>query len=190
MIGGIIVIGGVFINLTSTLFHLSGRTAFTTRDFYAKGRGLHTLTGGVYDNMRSPEERLPPISIPSETVEGPFLRVFIDYPKLLDAALSKRCITPVLPDSLPKHIRRDRLDSVHIACITDFFRLTVNDSLIVQPGWMFHEHPVVGSPGVVAYLPSTNFKMGKNVLTVLVPSSKNPDSLRVYGQLHFWYAPK
>ncbi|MDZ4679663.1 MAG: hypothetical protein SGI94_04430 [Saprospiraceae bacterium] len=140
--------------------------------------------------MRSPEERLPPISIPSETVEGPFLRLFIDYPKLLDAALSKRCITPVLPDSLPKHIRRDRLDSVHIACITDFFRLTVNDSLIVQPGWMFHEHPVVGSPGVVAYLPSTNFKMGKNVLTVLMPSSKNPDSLRVYGQLHFWYAPK
>lgn len=104
------------------------------------------------------------VSIPSEITEGPFLRVFVDYPKLLDAALLKRCVTPVLPDSLPKHIRRIQLDSVHIACMTDFFRLRVTDSIIVQPGWMFQEHPVVGSPGVVAYLPAANFKMGKNVL--------------------------
>ncbi|MBK6995930.1 MAG: hypothetical protein IPH31_13750 [Lewinellaceae bacterium] len=176
--------------MTSTLLHLSGRTAFTTRDFDAKGRGLHTLTGGVSDHMRSPEERLPPISSPSETVEGPFLRVFVDYPKLLDAALSKRCVTPALPDSLPNHIRRLRQDSVHIACMNDFLRLTVNDSLIAKPDWMFHEHPVVGSPGVVAYLPTTNFNTGKNVLRVEVPSSKNPDSLRVYGEVPFWFMPK
>lgn len=42
LIGSIIVIGGVLLNLSATLLHLSGRTGFTTRDFYAKGRGLHT----------------------------------------------------------------------------------------------------------------------------------------------------
>jgi len=190
VIGTIIVIAGVLLNFTSTLLHLKGLTEFTTRDFFAKDRNRHTFTGGLYDNLRSPEQRLPPISIPSEIVEAPFLRVFVDYPKLLDAALSKRCVTPVLPDSLSKHLRRIQLDSIHIACMTDFFRLTVNDSLITAPGWMFHEHPIVGSLGVVAYLPTANFKMGKNVLTVQVPSSKNPDSLRVYGQVPFWYAPK
>jgi hypothetical protein len=190
VIGSIIVMAGVLLNLTSTLLHLSGRTEFTTRDFFAKDRNRHTFTGGLYDNMRSPEQRLPPVSIPSEIIEAPFLRVFVDYPKLLDAALTQRCITPSLPDSLPKQIRRIQLDSIHIACMTDFFRLSVNDSLIATPGWMFHEHPLVGSLGVVAYLPSTHFKTGKNMLTVQVPSSKNPDSLRVYGQVPFWYAPK
>ncbi|MBC7776092.1 MAG: hypothetical protein H7246_11715 [Phycisphaerae bacterium] len=190
LIGSVIVMGGVLLTLTSTMLHLSGRTAFTTRDFYAKDRGPNMLSSGVYDNMRSPQDRLPPVSIPSEITEGPFLRVFVDYPKMLDAALSQRCAMPPLPDSISKQRRRVQMDSAHIACMTDFFRLSVNDSIIAQPGWMFHEHPVAGSPGVVAYLPSTNFKNGKNVLTVLVPSSKKLDSLRVYGQVPFWYAPK
>ncbi len=188
--GMVIVMSGVLLIFTSTMLHLVGRTDFSTRDFFAKSRGNYLLTGGLYDNIRSPEDRLPPVSIPSETPEGSFLRVFVDYPKLLDAALSKRCVLPVLPDSMPKHLKRSLIDSTQIACMTDFFRLTLNDSLIAQPGWMFHEHPVVGSLGVVAYLPTANFKKGKNVLTVQVPSSKNPDSLRVYGQVPFWFAPR
>ena len=190
IVGMIIVLGGVLINFTSVMFHLSGRSVFTTRDYYSEGRNINMLTGGLYDNMRSPLDRLPPVSIPSEIAEGPFLRVFVDYPKLLDAALLQRCTTPVLPDSMPRAVRRTLTDSSHLACMTDFFRLTINDSLIPQPGWMFHEHPVVGSPGLVAYLPTENLKVGKNVLLVRVPASKNLDSLRVYGQVPFWYAPK
>jgi hypothetical protein len=189
-LGSVIMMGGVLLNFTSVMFHLSGRSAFTTRDFYSEGRNIHLFTGGLYDNMRSPLERLPPVSIPSELVEGPYLRVFVDYPKLLDAALLQRCTTPVLPDSMPRAVRRTIIDSTHLACMTDFFRLRLNDSLIAQPGWMFHEHPVVGSPGLVTYLPTANLKVGKNVLLVQVPASKNIDSLRVYGQVPFWYAPK
>ncbi len=189
-IGMFIVMGGVLLNFISVMFHLSGRSAFTTRDFYSEGRNINLLAGGWYDNMRSPNERLPPLSIPSEVAEGPFLRVFVDYPKLLDAALSQRCTTPALPDSMPKALRRTLIDSTHLACMTDFFRLTINDSLVAHPGWMFQEHPVVGSPGIVAYLRTANLKIGKNMLLVRVPSSKNVDSLRVYGQVPFWYAPK
>jgi len=87
-------------------------------------------------------------------------------------------------------MKRIQMDNALITCMTGFFRLTLNDSIIAQPGWMFHEHPVVGSPGVVAYLPTANFKSGKNVLTVQIPSSVNPDSLRLYGQVPFWFGPK
>ncbi len=188
-LGMVLLMGGVIFNFASTFFHLNGRTLLSTRDFYATSRNGYTLTSGLYDNMRSPEDRLPPVSIPSEVVEGPFLRVFVDYPKMLDAALLQRCDSPVFPDSLPKRLRRTLTDSVHLVCLNNFFQLSLNDSLLAQPGWMFHEHPVVGTPGVVAYLPAGNFKTGKNMLRVEVPSSKKPDSLRVYGELPFWYAP-
>ena len=188
--GMVVVMGGVLLNATSTMRHLAGQTDFNTRDFFAKSRGSNLFTGSFYDNIRSPEDRLPPVSIPTETPEGAFLRVFVDYPKLLDAALINRCALPVLPDSMPKHLKRTIIDSAQMVCMTRFFRLTLNDSLIAQPDWMFHVHPIVGSPGVVAYLPTANFKKGKNVLTVQVPSSQNPDSLRVYGQVPFWFAPR
>lgn len=188
VIGTVFIMGAVILTFTSTMLQLSGRLELSTRDFFASERGAATLTGGVYDNMRAAEDRLPPISLPSEIVEGPFLRVFVDYPKLLDAALSQRCTSPVFADSIPRAVRRAKTDSIHLACMNSFFRLSLNDSLIAQPGWMFHVHPVVGSTGVVAYLPSSNFKPGKNILKLEVPSTKNPDSLRVYGQAPFWFA--
>ena len=190
LFGTVVVVGGVLMTFTSTLLHLTGRTDLNTRDFFANNRNVYSFTGGFYDNIRPPQDRLPPVSIPTETPDGAFLRVFVDYPKLLDAALSKRCVFPVLPDSMPKAQQRIQTDSALMVCMTSFFRLSLNDSLIAQPGWMFHEHPVVGSPGVVAYLPTANFKNGKNVLTVQVPSSANPDSLRIYGQVPFWFAPE
>lgn len=180
----------VVFTFVTTLTQLSGRNIIQNRQFYASQRNEHTLSSGVYDNLRSQSDRLPPVSIPTEVVEGPFLRVFVDYPKLLDAAISQHCQTPHWPDSLSKQQRRFRSDSVHISCLDAFFKLKINDSLMVHPDWMFHEHPVAGSPGLVAYLPSKTFKPGKNKLLVEVPSSSKPDSLRVYGELYFWYEPE
>lgn len=190
VIGFTVFLGFVVTNFVATFLHISGRSAFLNRHFYASSRNEYTLTGGVYDNLRDPNDRLPPVSIPSEVVEGPFLRVFVDYPKLLDAALDQHCSALSLPDSLSKNERRLKSDSIHLECLDAFFKLKINDSLMVHPDWMFHEHPVAGSPGLVAYLPSKNFKPGKNKLKVQVPSSSKPDSLRVYGELFFWYAPE
>lgn len=186
----VVFFGFVLFTFATTLMHLSGRNTFINRHFYAQQRSAQTMIAGVYDNLRTPSDRLPPVSIPAEVVEGPFLRVFVDYPKLLDAAISQHCQTPQWPDSLSKQARRFKTDSVHISCLDAFFKLKVNDSLMVHPDWMFHEHPVAGTPGLVAYLPSKNFKAGKNTLKVQVPSSSKPDSLRVYGELYFWYEPE
>jgi hypothetical protein len=189
ILGFTLFMGAVVATFITTMLHLSGRNTFLNRHYFAQGRNEYTLTGGVYDNLRDPSDRLPPVSIPAEIVEGPFLRVFVDYPKLLDAAISQQCQTPQWPDSLSKQTRRFKTDSLHLSCLDAFFKLKINDSLMVHPDWMFHEHPVAGSPGLVAYLPSKTFKPGKNKLLVEVPSSSKPDSLRVYGELFFWYEP-
>ncbi|MCC7465967.1 MAG: hypothetical protein IT261_06850 [Saprospiraceae bacterium] len=187
VIGFTLFLGVVITNFVATYLHLAGRNAFQNRHFYASSRNEYTLTGGVYDNLRDPNDRLPPVSIPSEVIEGAFLRVFVDYPKLLDAAIDQHCQSPSWPESLSKIVRRTKTDSAHLACLDAFFKLKLNDSLIVHPDWMFHEHPIAGSPGLVTYLPSKIFKSGKNKLLLQVPSSSKPDSLRVYGELYFWY---
>jgi hypothetical protein len=184
----VIIMVGLAFNFSAVLGPLAGNKGFTTRHFFAQGNNDFSFAGDPYDNLRDPDKRLPPVSIPSEVVEGPYLRVFVDYPKLLDEAMYGHCANPVVPDGLPRWKRQHLADSANLVCMTRFFQLSINDSLIAAPGWMFHDHPVAASPGVVAYLPTAGFKPGKNKLTVRVPTSQKPDSLRVYGALAFWYA--
>ncbi|HAD14519.1 MAG TPA: hypothetical protein DCF33_19010 [Saprospirales bacterium] len=190
ILGFTLFMGAVVVTFATTMLHLAGRNTFLNRHYFAQGRNEYTLTGGVYDNLRDPSDRLPPVSIPAEIVESPFLRVFLDYPKLLDGAIARHCQSPSWPDSLSKSVRRLKTDSTNLACLESIIKLKVNDSLIVHPEWMFHEHPIAGSPGLVTYVPSKIFKHGKNKLLVQVPSTQKPDSLRVYGELFFWYEPE
>jgi hypothetical protein len=197
LVSMVLIFACVIGNFTGEVKALAGQTAFSTRDFFALGQNNpFSLKGNAYDNLRGAEEPVPPLSIPSEIVETGFLRVFVHYPKSLDAALQPFCPKPILPDSLNSinsgrsRIRNWLTDSVHLRCFGQFFRLQVNDSLLADPQWLFHEHPTAKVPGLVAYLPSGLFKLGQNRLTLRAPSAARPDSLREYGQLPFWYAPK
>jgi hypothetical protein len=78
-------------------------------------------------------------------------------------------------------------DSLRLHCLQQFFLVRVNDSLYCSPDWLFHEKPGTLAKGLIAYLPTTGFKTGKNVLTVRIPDGQKPDSLRVYGVVPFWF---
>jgi hypothetical protein len=119
-------------------------------------------------------------------VDGPVLRVFVAYPKYLDVNLAKYCQTPEYPEGTPKSIRIHRTDSLHLACLEQFFRVSVNDSLYQHPGWFFYRHPKTGSRGLMGYLPTTRFASGKNVLRVKIPAPDKPDSLIQFGVVPFY----
>jgi hypothetical protein len=184
----ILIMTAVLATFFNVVLHLRGIQGLTTRQFFAQGRNEYILTGGLYDNMRSPEERLPPVSLPNEVVEGPFLRVFIDYPKYLDENIAHFCSSPTLPDSLPKVEKRRISDSTHLACATRFFHIFINDSLVSKPELLFHRHPITDSYGWISYLPARTFRNGRNTLLVKIPSVQKPDSLQVYGTVPFWYS--
>jgi hypothetical protein len=75
---------------------------------------------------------------------------------------------------------------LHLACLEQFFRVSVNDSLYQHPGWYFCRHPKTGSRGLMAYLPTTRFASGKNVLRVKIPAPDKPDSLIQFGVVPFY----
>jgi hypothetical protein len=182
-----LIMAAVISTFYNVIVHLRGIEGFTTRQYFAQGRNEHILTGGLYDNMRSPEERLPPVSLPSEVIEGPFLRVFIDYPKYLDENMVHFCSTPTLPDSMQKVEKRRIADSTHLSCASRFFQISINDSIVSKPDLLFHRHPITESAGWVTYLSTKTFQHGKNTLLIKIPSVHKPDSLHVYGQVPFWY---
>lgn len=186
----LVALGGVLLIFVHTIKELSGRTGFSTQIYFARKSGPYTLMAPHYDNLRPEGAFLPPVSIPADVLDAPFLRVFVSYPKSLDGALAQHCVVPALPDSLSRNRRLSLLDSLHVRCFSDFLKVSVNDSLYSGIDWVFHEHAITGTRGLVAYLPSAKFLPGKNVLTLRVPTAEKADSLRVFDVVPFWYAPK
>jgi len=186
----VLMFSGVLTLLLHTMLDLSGRTGFAFHSFFAQDAGVNLLDARRYDNLRPEGQALPKVSIPADMVSEPFLRVFVTYPKSLDARLSQYCSAVVLPDSLPKQMRRHLTDSTHLECFSRFFQISVNDSTYAPAEWIFHQHPLQNTRGVLTYLPTGQFRQGKNVLMIQVPSEKNADSLSTYGVVPFWYAPK
>ncbi|MBK9336504.1 MAG: hypothetical protein IPM98_07895 [Lewinellaceae bacterium] len=173
-----------------TMLDLSGRTGSAFHTYFAQGAGANLLDSRRYDNLRPEGQALPKVSIPADVVFEPFLRVFVTYPKALDGQLAQVCTPAVFPDSLPRSVRRHIADSLHLQCFSQFFRVSINDSLLAPAAWIFHQHPTENTRGLLTYLPTGQFRPGKNILLIQAPSEKKADSLRVYGVVPFWYAPK
>lgn len=189
VLGMVVLFSGVLYTYWQTMLDLSGRSTSTFHTYFAQGSGANVLDVRRYDNLRPEGRALPAVSIPADVVSEPFLRVFVAYPKALDNQLAGLCAPAALPDSLPRRERLHRADSIHLECFSRFFRVLVNDSLLSPVEWMFHRHPAENTRGLVAYLPTRQFRTGKNVLLVQAPSEQKADSLRVYGVVPFWFAP-
>lgn len=160
---------------------------FSWQQYSASGSPYSELLASRYDNLRSQSNQIALVSIPSDIVEGPFLKAFMVYPKMLDKRLAGFCPLPDLPDSLPPFERRRQMDSLKLQCFGSFFRIYVNDSLYAQPDLLFHQKPDLGVSGLLAYLPTTRFRQGKNLLCVKIPSQNKPDSLELFGAAPFWF---
>ena len=154
---------------------------------FGKNNTTNKLYPANYNQLRQPANLMPAVSIESDVIEGPVLRVFVLYPKWLDGALEEHCLQPQWPDSLGTSARRVLLDSINLSCLSNFLKLSVNDSMYTQTDWIFYTHPETGSNGLLGYVPTASFPTGKNILSVRIPSSSKADSLQIYGQLPFWF---
>ena len=170
-----------------TTMHLRGRDLFARQSFFGQNSNEFKLFSAHYDKMRKPDELLPAVSIPSDVVEGPVLRVFVSYRKWLDRRIEPFCEQPRQPAGISVDAWRTYKDSVNLDCLSRFFQLSVNDSVYGKIDWIFHTQPEIGSNGLYAYVPTAGFRQGKNILSVKTPLGGKADSLAVYGQIPFWY---
>ena len=161
---------------------------YDARSFYTNGSDQYEINSNCYDNLREKAEKIQNISIASDIVKGDFLKLFIAYPKSLDEELKKFCKKPHLADTLDKYTKRKIKDVNSLKCFSEYYKITINDSIYKDLDFAFQQHPNAGEKGIVSYIPTKGFKEGKNLITI---SKSKPDSTDKKGYLYalpFWYS--
>ena len=172
----------------SKLLDNVGVPILESRNYYSTGSADNKINSSFYDNQRGENEPMPQASIQSDIISEPFLKLFINYPKVLDQNLSLICKDPVFADSLRNSQKRPIKDKARLSCLSEYFQIAINDSTIKSPEFLFEE--TIQAKGLKAFLNTKNCKIGRNTLYI---KTMQTDSLpkKVWGDyvtIPFWYA--
>jgi hypothetical protein len=151
-----------------------------------------TVNAVMYEDQR-PEDAaysLAP-SIPSDVIEGPYVRLFIPYsPRRQDAAVPERC-PGVQPLSEVNGTPSDAQVSAVLACLGRIQRVWLNGRPLSGVPFRFRTDSRSGMRGIVAYVPTQGLPRGENLLTVERAPRPRADQLRVHRpappySIRFW----
>ncbi len=189
------LIGGAFFLVAIIIYYQKitsnlGFSIFETRKYYSAGTAQHTFQNSYYDNLRPADAYLPEASIQADVIDGPYLKLFINYNKVLDARLAKLCKEPTLPTKLKGSEKRALKDKAHLACLSQYFQVSIGDSSLAQPEFMYSQQGAVQAKGLSSYIALDKCKPGRHTLYI---KTLDTDSLpkryyKDYAAIPFWYA--
>jgi hypothetical protein len=140
-----------------------------------------------YANLRTDSRRLLSLELENDILSGRLIRIFVPVLSSESAYMTALC-GEVEPSGTDKEKRRQRRQ--HLTdCYQQAHRFYVNDSLYTRPELTKYEHPNQGEDGILVYLPTQNFRIGRNVLRVekVVPTA---DTTFRQMQAVFWWEPE
>jgi hypothetical protein len=174
----------------SKLISNIGLTLFESRNYYSSGSNESTLNTAYYDSQRSMDDKVDEVSIQSDIIEDPFLKLFIRYSKKMDFDISKIYAEPLLTDSLTKAEKRKLRDKADLESFNKYFQISLNDSVVNNVEYFFGDHH--GTKGLKTYISSDNCKIGRNNLHIrILDIDSLPKRVWVdHAFVPFWYAEK
>lgn len=137
-----------------------------------------------YDSNLDGSEKLFSATIPSERIHGDLMRVFVPVFRNEKVQMDSLCgewqKDKNLSDAENRRKKRERWRD----CAQKYHQFYVNDSLYTSE-LVHYEHPNQGEDGVLTYLPTEKFKLGKNILRI----EKVKKDGTVYRRIRipFWY---
>ncbi len=189
----VLIIGFTFFTVAIGIYSFKllehvGVPIMESRNYFSSGSAKHKLETNFYDNLRTEKDEIPAASIQSDVIEEPFLKLFINYSKVLDEDLVKIYEEPKMADSLRNSQKRPLRDAARLACLGTYFQISLNDSTLKSPEFLFETNAL--SKGIKTYLNTENCKAGKNTLYI---KTLKTDSLpkKVYDEyviIPFWYS--
>ncbi len=159
--------------------------------------GKKELTANHYGDLRKKESLVLYSSIPSKFVSNNFLEVFIRYrSQTSDKVLELVCpnFKPLKESGFTLLQIRDNERSANIAdtslmCLSQIYRLKVDDSIYQQPPYRFYQHPGQGEKGILAVIDIGYLPRGENLISIeKLTKAKKTDSLYMqpYVEYPFW----
>lgn len=171
------------------------RTLSETRNYYSQGSEEHNLRAGYYENLRDNSQTVRSITIQSDMIKEPILKLFIAYPKKRDAMLKQVCGALPIDKSVEKSVHAQKQDAHNLACFAKLYKVYINNKEVEKPNFMYYQSPVHQSKGIIAYIPIKDLEYGsKNLLEVKssIPQISVLKKLRkpLSYSLPFWYLAK
>lgn len=111
------------------------------------------VSGSFYSNMQ-PNTRDQRAAIQSDIVKDDVLRLFVAHRIEFEDSIKHLC-------DFRQTGNRVSDDSLRLRCLSEFYQVSVGDSLYSKSQWMFHRHPVTGRAGIVTWLDISSLNRGQ-----------------------------
>ncbi|GAB4337347.1 MAG: hypothetical protein OHK0038_15800 [Flammeovirgaceae bacterium] len=110
-----------------------------------------------YDDARDEDELIERASIPSEIVQGNFVKLFLVHHKVMEVAMNLHCGI----EAQQKISDEQRLD-----CLNNFYEVKIDQQPIKNIRWRYYKHPKTNESGILGVLSLENFENGEHIITV------------------------
>lgn len=170
------------------------------------------LSNNYYDDLRDEESYVGIISIESRTIGGSFMPIWIRSDPTDNEGIKEVCpdfepprkegwnsTLNITMDGSEINLGADESDgeTEHqmLNCLTEFYRLSVNDSTYTDLDAFFHLHPSKDQKGILAMLETSAFMHGKNMLKLEKQVISEEDSVQSINWIEaahvpFWFDAK
>lgn len=143
----------------------------------------------VYENLRGPDDGMIMTAvIESEQVNGDFLKVFVPIFDNEKTVLDSLCGNWAPNVQLSRTENRKKSRQFWLDCYSKYHQFYINDHLL-QVELVKHTHHNKGEKGVLTFISTRDFKLGKNILRVEKIRAENGKVYRTMN-IPFWYAAK
>jgi hypothetical protein len=149
------LIFGAMISLN--LLNLRATNLLEGRHFYTSYVSETYIAKAFYEDKRNKDD-LRIATIQSDVIKDPYVKLFIAYPKRVDAYLDSLYQQPVYNKKYSKYENRLQSDKQKLKNLEDFYKIQLNDSLLEKKEFMFYEFPE-GDKGVMTYIPAEACKL-------------------------------
>ncbi|PHN07392.1 hypothetical protein [Flavilitoribacter nigricans] len=136
-----------------------------------------------YANLRTDDRRLLSLELESDVISGDLLRVFV--PMLSSESDIRQELCGDFDPVGSSREKSEQWRAYYTDCYQQMHRFYVNDSLYREPEMIKYIHPNQDEHGILVYLPTANFRSGRNLLRV---EKIGPERDSVFRQIQavFW----
>lgn len=170
--GGLVAAIFLAVAIFMAYFFISmGLIGFDSYTFFPGERGADFVEARYYgDDHIDPRREAPRIQ--AEVIEDPYIRLFVPFsPSRDDERVARHCpdTMPLRPEGFFLDKRADPDDDQSapalLACWQQVLVVAI-DEVRLSPDWLFHEDPVTGRKGLLAFLPVDGLSGGRHELLV------------------------
>ncbi|HBH06939.1 MAG TPA: hypothetical protein DDX92_10110 [Flavobacteriales bacterium] len=188
----------LFVILTSTF-------SFDQQIFYPDEVTEDVLQTNYYDDQRDESEYVEKVSLESRFITGDFVSLFIRYNPSANERIQSNCsdFKPLKNDGINSSLKfefdnglsigseniEDEDKKMLLQCLTEYYEVSINDSVCEHLKYHFYEHPSKNQKGILTVLSTDQFRRGENVILVKTNYIDSDDSVFVskdYAHIPVW----